>query len=125
MDINMTRHAEVRMAQRGIQSPHIDLLFQFGDLEVPCGKGGTSLAMTKTAYQKMLKKGISVQLADKARNLVAVIGSNGAIITVLHNYGQQGSHYTRDKRTSRCYASRRTGSRKRNLIYCTWRPSQH
>ena len=120
MDIYMTRHAEVRIAQRGIQTAQIDLLFQFGDLEVPCGKGGTSLAMTKTAYQKMLKDGVSVQLADQARNLVAVIGSNGVIITVLHNYGRQGSHYTRDKRTSRCYASRRSGSRKRNHISGVW-----
>ena len=78
-DITTTRHCEIRMAQRGINSSDLDLVFNFG-IKV----GQDQIMVTKRIAAEMvqeLKKLIDRVEHAKGKSIVV---KDGRIVTVYH-----------------------------------------
>ena len=79
----ITRHAAARMQQRGISSCILEALMTCGS-ETHDHRGATILYFDKRA-QARVQKQFSIQLFTKMEghlNTYAVIGDNGAVLTV-------------------------------------------
>jgi hypothetical protein len=74
---SITRHAAIRSANRGVTSGLITLLLQHADRAL------------------LRAEGLAAHELDRLTRIVAVVASDGAVITVLHPYGRRGRKYRR------------------------------
>ena len=79
----LTHHAEARMQQRGIAQTTLQSLFAYGS-EAHDHRGATILYFDKKARTRLLKaSGRAAYCAlEKQLNTYAVVGMDGAVITV-------------------------------------------
>lgn len=80
-----TAHAAKRGQQRGITPEQRDFVFQYGDREVPAGRGCYRLSISSARLRLLVSQGaLSPQMADRCSRLVLV--TNGS--KVVTNYKQ-------------------------------------
>ncbi len=77
---NLTIHAAQRIAQRGVSNEALELLVLFGS-DIPAGKGVVKRRVLDQSYIDLIDSGYSIELADQAMRLCAVIASDETIIT--------------------------------------------
>lgn len=79
----MTRHAEVRMQQRGITRPALESLLDYGS-QAHDHHGATIVYFDKRSRSRLLRNSgrAAYRGMEKQLNAYAVIGENGAVVTV-------------------------------------------
>jgi hypothetical protein len=82
--MNMTRHARLRLDQRGIPAGIVNVLAEIGEA-TPAPGGAVKLAIPKrqkSAVISELKK--LIHAIEKASESEVVLSQNGAILTAYH-----------------------------------------
>jgi hypothetical protein len=82
MDRYFTEHARTRMQQRGIPAAAVDLLIDYGK-SAPAGEGCELVFFDKAARARLARDHPS---AERLCRTYAVVGSDGAVVTVGHRY---------------------------------------
>ena len=94
---NLTRHAQVRIQQRGLKRQEIDLVMQFADKEVRRGGAIVALSLSRNQISELQADGIiNAAQNELLRNLVVLYsGEEQAVVTAfrgtrkgLRNYGR-------------------------------------
>ena len=86
-----THHARARMQQRGISAATVEALLDFGR-EVHVDRGRDLVFFDKRARSRLRGSGPEsekrsvTRRSDLPRNLYAIVGSDGTVITVGHRY---------------------------------------
>ena len=101
MKLKLSKHAIVRMNQRGVRKVDIELLVAHADVAIPCGNGCMSYCMTEKGLNDLLLVKVPVQMADRVRNLCAIVSVDGTIVSVMKLHGNKGKRYRRDKQFDR------------------------
>lgn len=95
----LSPHATKRIQQRGIKMKYVQLIFEYADREISVGKGCTSLSVSKSWLNKLVKMGcIGRQMAEKIIKFVIVlVDDNGirVIKTVMRAQHIKGRHHTK------------------------------
>jgi len=89
----MTHHAEVRANQRGIRYSLIDAVLDLADLEIPVGDGCMAYRISK---ERLAERDVRHKLGghlDRAGKVAVICGDDGAVVTVMHDWGCQGRRY--------------------------------
>lgn len=81
--VKFTRHAEERSKQRALPPILVDLLMQFG--EIRNQKGADVIEFSRETEQ-WLRRQLTQTLAhwDSRRNVYAVLGDGGSVLTIGH-----------------------------------------
>jgi hypothetical protein len=86
MDTYFTEHARTRMQQRGIPAAAVDLLIDYGK-SAPAGEGCELVFFDKAARARLARDNPSAaREAERLCRTYAVVGSDGAVVTVGHRY---------------------------------------
>lgn len=89
----MTHHAEVRANQRGIPYSLIDAVLDHADLEVPVGDGCVAYRISKDLLaERDVRRRLGAHI-DRAGKVAVVCSDDGAVVTVMHDWGCQGRRY--------------------------------
>ncbi|MGH7020861.1 MAG: hypothetical protein ACREEY_13315 [Brevundimonas sp.] len=93
----LTRHAEARANQRGVQQDVIEAILHHADVDVPVGGGCSALRLSKRRLKDAaLRKRLGSQLDRLAGIAVVCSDETGEIVTVLHDHGgADGRRYRR------------------------------
>lgn len=85
LDAVLSEHARVRRQQRGISPGTVELLLECGS-EMHDHHGGTIVYMDKKAQRRLQKRAgpQAALVAEQVRSVYAVIGVDGAVVTVGH-----------------------------------------
>jgi hypothetical protein len=85
--MNLTRHAQQRMQQRGINLQAIDYVLAYGR-EVHNHHGGCIIWLDKRCRQRIAQKegDAVVRNLHKHLNVYVIVNSDGKVITVGHRY---------------------------------------
>ena len=82
----LTLHAQARMQQRGISAAMVDALLEFGR-EVHVDRGCDLVFFDKRARARLARANPAARSeADRICKSYAILGSDGAVITVGHRY---------------------------------------
>jgi hypothetical protein len=108
MKFKMSKHADLRAAQRGVRKRDIDLFFGYADVMLPCRNNCLSFSINHSGYQKMITSGVSVQAADGVKDMYLVLSSSGEVVTLIKS---------RDHRSKKYRQTQRASSRKRNRAW--------
>jgi hypothetical protein len=81
----MTQHAEARMQQRGITRRTLESLLDYG-AQTHDHRGATLVYFNKKARSRLLRDAgrARYQQIEKQLNAYAVVGTDGAVVTVGH-----------------------------------------
>jgi len=101
MELNLSKHAAKRMSQRGIRHIDIQLLIAYSDLVLPRGNHSSSYTMTERAYRDMLESDVPIQVADRIRNMCAIVSWDGEVVSVMKLFGSRGKRYRREGQIAR------------------------
>ena len=92
----LSRHAQIRAQQRGINSRDLQLLAQFSSLNSH-HKGRELLTLGSAGSKELRAEGISPQRIDRLRRIAVVIGADRhTIVTALRPQGTKGRRYFQD-----------------------------
>lgn len=83
----LSRHARVRMQQRGIPPQVVESLLQCGRVQHD-KHGGRIIYFDRSAWRTACRHGFQAQVpaADRYRRTYLVLGSDGMVRTVSHRY---------------------------------------
>ena len=95
MQLATTRHAELRMRQRGIRHGQISTLVNLVDIDIPVGRSLNALRMSRQALAAARADGLSNQEIDLLSRIALVESSDGALVTVAHMHGSKSRVYRR------------------------------
>lgn len=89
----LSRHARVRMQQRGIPSQVVESLLQCGRVQHD-NHGGRIVFFDRTGWKAACKRGFQrlVPAADRYRRTYLVLGGDGMVKTVSHRYRRIRRH---------------------------------
>src|SRR5687767_13164430 len=81
-----TPHARARMQQRGIPAAAVELLINYGK-SAPAGEGRELVFFDKAARVRLFRGApAAAREAERLCRTYAVIGNDGAVVTVGHRY---------------------------------------
>jgi hypothetical protein len=92
MEYSLSKHAEIRMKQRGVINDDVYLLISHGDTVIPSKENCMSHSMTSHGLRSLIDMGVPVQIADRLKSLRVITAPDGTIVTVT-------------KGTQRCHTS--------------------
>ena len=95
---NCSRHARVRIQQRGVTSEILKLHEEYADMECCVGNGCTSRTLTDSAASELRHHGISQQIIEKARKMAVLYSESQQIVTVLFVGAGHGRTYRRGEK---------------------------
>lgn len=99
----MTRHATLRLAQRGICKHALELLTMHG-IDIPAGRGQVRRELRGYQVGALHAEGFSLEIIDKALRLEAIFTSEETLVTC---YQRTPRHIGRSIREARQDASPR------------------
>ena len=77
-----TSHAIQRRQQRGIKQSEADIVFNYGDREMPAGSNCYHLGFSKYGLKSLLKdKSVCPKVAEKCKNLIVLTDGQSIITT--------------------------------------------
>lgn len=79
-----TLHAEIQLRRRGVRRHLLDILLAYGDTDRDVGGGCTARSCSSFAIADAARHGIMSGDLEQLRRLVAVIGADGVIVTVMN-----------------------------------------
>lgn len=79
-----TAHAEIQLRRRGVRRQLLGLLVTEGDAERDVGGGCVARSCSAFALAEAARQGVSTDDIEQLRRLVAVIGADGTIVTVMN-----------------------------------------
>ena len=86
MSANLTPHARSRMQQRGIRAEALEALLDFGRT-AHVDRGREIVFFDKAARARLARQNpAAAREAERLRRTYAIVGSDGAVITVGHRY---------------------------------------
>lgn len=97
----LSPHATKRIQQRGIKEESVKLIVEYTDRQIPVKNGCTSLTVSKSLLNKLVKTGtVRRQVSDKIRKIVVIVEDDDDYVTekiktVLHATHAKGRHYTK------------------------------
>jgi hypothetical protein len=96
--IKLTRHAELRMRQRGFTLDMVKTVISASDRAKSVGNGRTALTLTRHALADMRADGIPAAVIDSARRCVIIVAEDETVVTVAKNLdGRRGRPYRRGR----------------------------
>ena len=96
---NYTKHATVRMQQRGFCHQQVARLVDFADLYTPVGRALGALRVSRSALAEAVADGMLRQAdADRLSRRAVVMAEDGAIVTLAHLCGRKSASYERRDR---------------------------
>ena len=79
---NWTSHAALRRQQRGIKQIEADIVFKYGDREMPAGSNCYHLGFSKYGLKSLLKdRSVCPKVAEKCKNLIVLTDGQSIITT--------------------------------------------
>lgn len=97
--VAFTRHASVRLAQRGIPERIAALVLDHGDVVLHAGNGCETVGLSRAAAEMLISSGVSPDDAARASRLRLIIADGMRAVTVLRENGRQGRFYRKQGRT--------------------------
>jgi hypothetical protein len=88
--MEITRHARTRMQQRGILSDDIHCLVRYGRTEYD--HHGSRILYLDKAGRERISVRLGSRLAERLCRLYAVLGHDGALVTVGHRHHRIRRH---------------------------------
>jgi Domain of unknown function (DUF4258) len=86
MDSIFTEHARTRMQQRGIPAAAVEVLINYGN-SAPAGDGCELVFFDKAARARLFRDNPdAAREAERLCRTYAVVGRDGAVVTVGHRY---------------------------------------
>ncbi|MCL4744334.1 MAG: DUF4258 domain-containing protein [Burkholderiaceae bacterium] len=86
MSANLTPHARSRMQQRGIRAEALEALLDFGRT-AHVDRGREIVFLDRAARARLARQSpAAAREAERLRRTYAILGSDGAVITVGHRY---------------------------------------
>ena len=86
METYFTEHARTRMQQRGIPAAAVEALINSGE-SAPAGDGCELVFFDKAARTRLFRDDpAAAREAERLCRTYAVLGSDGAVVTVGHRY---------------------------------------
>jgi len=99
---NLSRHAEIRLRQRGVRTTALALLLEWHDEVLFAGGGRVSAFLSKSGAEGLLSEGYPPATVDAARRLSLILdGDTGTVVTVLRRMGSIGRRYFRQMPTKK------------------------
>lgn len=89
----MTQHAAARANQRGIPHNLVEAVLDNADVETPVGGGCVAYTVSR---RRLEDRDVRRQLGgdiDRASKVAVICSDDGAIVTVMHDWGGQGRRY--------------------------------
>ena len=84
METQLSAHANTRIQQRGIKKEVLNMVLKEGDLHRNCGRGCTSIQVSRKKLQRMVTEGLMFASMAERVNGVVIIDSGDAVVTVFH-----------------------------------------
>lgn len=82
--MNLSKHASLRLAQRGFQDQVTSMIFHYGSSEHAPG-GAVRISMRKKDIAELISENIyPKQLFDKIKKRVLILSNNGRTIITLY-----------------------------------------
>ena len=83
--ISFTYHAQMRSQQRGLRESHINVVYDFADLEVHVGGSCRRLSISGSELLRLVKEGtLAPKEAERCKN-VSLIVDGGTLITAYRH----------------------------------------
>jgi hypothetical protein len=83
---HLTCHARRRGQQRGASWGAIDLVYQYGDCDLPAGSGCVCRVLSRRALPELVADGWRPALIDRAARLTLVVAGDGALVTLWSHH---------------------------------------
>lgn len=103
--MELSKHAQVRMIQRGITNEMVDILLNFGITQFH--QGYEIFSVNKRSLKKLCQSNISSSLIEKIKALYVVYNpNNNCIVTAAYRYNRikkDRKKFQHEKRKSRCW----------------------
>jgi hypothetical protein len=80
IDFKISKHAEVRSAQRNIGYKEIEIVLRYGT-DLPAGVGVSRRFLQLCQLQELQNDGYRVQIIERALGLELILKENGLVIT--------------------------------------------
>ncbi|MFG6083656.1 DUF4258 domain-containing protein [Paracoccus litorisediminis] len=80
---SFSRHAETRMAQRGIRTNSLDILLLHGTT-YSAGEGCERYQLLDCTFRHLQTAGYDVQILRSAAKLCAIVNEHGVVVTCYH-----------------------------------------
>lgn len=88
MGFRMTRHAEERLAQRGIRREALDIVLAYADVERRAPGGAVQLRVTRQALVEASRDGVARTVIERAVDVAAII-CEGRVLTQYRCTGRR------------------------------------
>lgn len=83
MSFFITRHARVRMQQRGIKHTRLASVLEYADLSNPVSRHLSAIRVSKRAVQEAIADGVDPQEMKRAFRMVVINSVDGALGAIL------------------------------------------
>lgn len=93
MNLELSHHAGVRMNQRGIPGDLLERVMTHADVEASIGGGCTAFSVSRQRLKDRDVRRSFGGSIDRAAKIAVVCGQDGAIVTVLKDWGSAGRRY--------------------------------
>lgn len=93
MELQISKHAQHRMQQRGFRRADIQMLADFADMDVVIADGLHAMRLSKRAYAIAQAQGVSTSVLDRLKRAIAVESVDGTLVTCLHLHGRRSAAY--------------------------------
>lgn len=80
----LTRHATLRLQQRGIGRDVVAVVLLWGDTIRDVGDGSIALSVSSRQMSELRNDHVPAALIERARKVVLILGADGAIITAVN-----------------------------------------
>lgn len=98
LEHHFSRHAQRRLAQRGIQRDVVSAIIEHADHRKHCGGGCLELGLTRKRLRAMPKDFLPPELQERLSGMRLVMAADGTVVTV---YPKRGKRMTPGARRGR------------------------
>lgn len=95
----VTKHAQMRMQQRGVQDSIAGTILTFADRRVHIGGGCQAFSVSRKNAQELIKTGVMTpSIADRIMKKGLVVSNDNTVLTVMHmENGKRGRPYRKGR----------------------------
>jgi len=98
--IELTRHASIRVRQRGVPERVLRLVLEHADITLHAGDGCEHMYLSHHQAEELIASAIAgPDEVSRARRLVAVLGQQGVTTVLRPDSGSRGRRYRRQMAT--------------------------
>lgn len=96
----VTKHAQIRMQQRGVRDGMTDIILTFADRRVNVGGESQAFSVSRKNAQKLIETGVMApSMADRIKNKAVVVANDNHVVTVMNlEDGKRGRRYRKGRK---------------------------